>query len=310
MKSIIRTIVAAGALLAASVAAQATDIRLNYFPVGDSLAVYVAKDQGFFEKRGLNVQLNIVSNQQVNISSLVAGSADMGVTAAVNALLADEAGIELATVANVQVTKTPNTFFTAMIPRTDSGIKEPKDLAGKKVAVISLKGVHHILAVRWLRQAGVAENQVTWVETPFPQMSDLLKSGQVDAVVSTDPFAQRMIDEKIGYSIGEIFNSIPAGESVMLFAAPRDWAKAHAADIENFRAALKEAVAYIATNEASARESFARWTKQPAEVVARARFPNMVVDISKEQLDFWLNEATLQGVTRGSADTAAMVGYK
>jgi NitT/TauT family transport system substrate-binding protein len=63
------------ACLAAGSAGAATPITLLYTP-GDSFTEsYVAKDQGIFEKHGLDVTLTVGQNGSVITAALVAGSA-------------------------------------------------------------------------------------------------------------------------------------------------------------------------------------------------------------------------------------------
>jgi NitT/TauT family transport system substrate-binding protein len=53
------------ALVATATLAQTTKINLGYVPAGDWLPALVAKDKGFFDKRGLDVNLTkvaIISN--------------------------------------------------------------------------------------------------------------------------------------------------------------------------------------------------------------------------------------------------------
>lgn len=281
-----------------------TRVRIGFIPVSDFMPIFVAKDQGFFEKNKLDASLVQMANQQVILSALVAGDAEVGTTTAIKVLQADEAGIELTAVAGTQVTPIPT--YSIVAARAGSGIAKPADLVGKKLAVNSLNEIHHVIVTRWLREAGVDPKRVTFVEVTFPQMADVLKSGQVDAVMTTDPFARRIIDQKIGVEVGKPFESTPDGTSTSMYAVTRAWAKANPRAVAGFQAALKEAVDFIRGNEEAARASLGKWTKQPPEVVRTTAMPNLQPVLTKAQLDFWLQETARQGVTKGTADTAAL----
>ncbi len=68
----------AAACLAAGSAGAATKITLLYTP-GDSFTEsYVAKDQGIFEKHGLDVTLTVGQNGSVITAALIAGAAQIG----------------------------------------------------------------------------------------------------------------------------------------------------------------------------------------------------------------------------------------
>ena len=59
-------------------------------------------------------------------------------------------------------------------------------MKGKRIGVPGLNGVNHIVAMKWLENNGVDRKAVTYVETGFAQMGDLLKGGQVDVVVPVE----------------------------------------------------------------------------------------------------------------------------
>jgi len=176
----------AGTVLRPAAVQAATPIRVAYIPIVDELPLYVGVDQGFFQKRNLDVSLTAVANQGVLISALQSGSAEMGSSVLVSMLPAQEAGIALAAVATCVQFPVPKNV--GMLARADSGIKSAKDLAGKKVAVAGLKSYFHIMALRYLGEKNVSAAGITFVEVPFPQMPDLLKAGQIDVAIIVDPF--------------------------------------------------------------------------------------------------------------------------
>ncbi len=65
---------------------------------------------------------------------------------------------------------------------------KPQDLVGKKVGVPGLNAFLHVMFREWIKANGVDPKQVQFVETPFPQMNEIMKAGNVDAVVAAEPF--------------------------------------------------------------------------------------------------------------------------
>jgi NitT/TauT family transport system substrate-binding protein len=300
---------AAGTALAAGIApraaAAATPIRICYIPIVDELPMYVGVDQGFFKKRDLDVTGIIVANQGVLISSLASGSAELGSSVLVSMLPAQEAGISLAAVAACVTFPIPHNV--GVLARTGSDIKSAKDLAGKKVGIPGLKSYFQVMTTRWLAEKGVDAGKLTFVEVPPPQTADLLKSGQVDAVVTVDPFFHRIIDQKIGYQFDDFEATVPAGTLIDCYAATKDWAVKNPAAVKAFREGLVEAIAFIKKDEASARESLGRWTKQPAAVVADTAIPNFAVPVSANQIQWWIDLAKKQGLITGTINPRDML---
>ena len=294
---------AAGTALAGGIpraAAAATQIRVCYIPIVDELPMYVGVDQGFFKKRDLDVSGIIVANQGVLISSLASGSAELGSSVLVSMLPAIEAGIPLAAVAACVTFPIPHNV--GVLAKTDGGIKTAKDLVGKKVGIPGLKSYFQVMTTRWLAEKGVDAAKLTFVEVPPPQTADLLKSGQVDAVVTVDPFFHRIIDQKIGYQFDDFEATVPAGTLIDCYASTKDWALKNPVAVKAFREGLVESIEHIKKNEASARESLGKWTKQPPAVVADTAIPTFSVPVNAGQVQWWIDLAKKQGLIAGKVN--------
>jgi NitT/TauT family transport system substrate-binding protein len=299
---------AAAAALAAGrplTASAATAIRVCYIPIVDELPLYVGVDQGFFKKRDLDISLIPVANQGVLISSLASGSAEMGSSVLVSMLPAQEAGIALAAVATCVSFPVPKNV--GVLARTGGDVKAPKDLNGKKVAVAGLKSYFHVMVLRWLAEQNVDPSHVTFVEVPFPQMPDLLKSGQIDVAVTVDPFYHRILESKIGFQVGDFEATVPNGTIIDCYATMKDWAVKNPTAVHAFREGLTESIAYAKSHEASARESLAKWTKQSPEIVAETLIPNFTVPVSAGQIQWWIDLAKKQGLITANINPRDML---
>lgn len=295
----------AGTVLRPAPARAATIIRVAYIPIVDELPLYVGVDQGFFQKRNLDVTGTAVPNQGVLISALQSGSAEMGSSVLVSMLPAQEAGISLAAVACC--TSFPQPKNVGMLARTGSGIKSAKDLIGKKVAVAGLKSFFHVMALRYLAEKNVNPSGVTFVEVPFPQMPDLLKAGQIDVAIIVDPFYHKILDDKIGYQWDEFMATVPNGTIVDCYATMKDWAVKNIAAVHAFRDGLTEAIAYLKDNKASALASLEKWTKVPPAVAEETLDPTFTVPVSAAQIQWWIDLARKQGLITANINPRDML---
>ena len=300
---------AAGTALAAGIAPKpasaATQIRVSFIPIVDELPLYVGVDQGFFKKRDLDVSLTPVANQGVLISALASGSAEMGSSVLVSMLPAQEAGISLAAVAACVTFPIPHNV--GVLARTGGEIKSAKDLNGHKIGIPGLKSYFHLMVLRWLAEKGIDASRITFIEVPFPQMPDLLKSGQIDAVVTVDPFYHRILEQKIGFQFDDFEATVPAGTVIDCYATMKDWAVKNAGAVKAFREGLVESIAYLKKNEASARESLAKWTKQPPAIVEETLIPNFTVPVSTQQIQWWIDLAKKFNFIEGKVNAKDML---
>lgn len=302
------TIVAA-LLILGQQAEAATKIALLYTPAVDFAGCYVAKDRGFFAERGLDVELSLAQNGAVIAPALVSNSAQIGTPTLAVLLQADEQGLGLVVVAGGTVAPTPP-GATGVVAREGSGLKGAADLVGRKVGVPSFGGTLDVLAKNWVRASGADYRKVDWVEVPFPRMGDSLKAGLVDAVQAVAPFYRRIIDEKLGYSIGDPNADVPRGTLVVEYSATRAWVAKNAGAIRGFRAALVEATAYIAdpAHADTVRASIANYTKLPPEAAQTVEIPdNLQPQVKPDGFTFWIKAMRDQGLIKGNPDPASLI---
>ena len=295
----------AAVILMASPGTAATKIKLLYTAVSPYMASWVAKDQGFFEKRGLDVELSLAQNGSVIIAAILADSAQFGTPTPTVFLQAVDGGADQ--VALAATNTFPDTSKSGVLARTDSNIKTPQDLIGKKVGVPGLGGLLDVIFRKWLADQGIDTKKITYVETQFPQMSDLLKAGQVDAVVAVDPFYSRIIAQNTGYSAGDYTKTLPPGVIASVYSSTGKWANANTGAVKAFQESLVEAIAYAKANEASARESLARYTKLPPPVVAGIPIPSLAAKMSPQDLRFWIDVMKERGLLTGTPDPTKLV---
>lgn len=294
--------------LSAPPAIAATKITLLYTAVNAFVGSFVAADQGFFARRGLDVDLSLAQNGSVISAALVADAAQIGGPTPTVLLQANEQGLDLVVVAGTD--DYPQSVPSGVLVRTGSGIEAAADLVGRKVGVPGIGGIIDVLTRKWVQSAGVDYHKVDWVELQFPQMGDALKSGLVDAVASVDPFYSRIVDNKIGYSIGNYASIIPSGTIPVVYASTRAWATKNPNAVRAFRAALDDATAYVAdtANLASVRKSIAKYTKLPPQVADTLALPdNLNAHATAAGLRFWIGVSREQGLIKGNPDPEKLV---
>ena len=111
-------LVTLGAVLV-SLAAQNTGsasetLALGYAASDSYLAALVAKDSGLFEKRGLDVELQVISLNSAMPAALNAGTVQIAGTTAPVFLQAVDGGIDLVAIAGGNVAEKANTRFAAV----------------------------------------------------------------------------------------------------------------------------------------------------------------------------------------------------
>ena len=281
----------------------ATKIKLGYSAAAGFANAFVAAEEKIFAKHGLDVEMVLVPNSSTTPAALVSDSLQIATPTAPVTLQAIEAGLDLVILAGASVTVKGSTDV-AVLAREGSNIKTAKDFEGRKVATPGLNGFLHVLFREWMTLQGADWKKVTFVETPFAQLNDVLKAGQVDGIVTADPFKTRAVSTNAGYVVAHYVSEVGDGVTGGWFIASRRWADKNKEEARAFQLAMKEATDLAMKNPEILRKAIASHIKMPPEVLAQLTMPTLDATISAGQIDFWSNVCLKQGLTRKPTDPA------
>jgi len=292
--------------LSSSLSAAAEKVTIMYTATAAFASAFVAKDQGFFEKHGVDVTLQLNPNTSLVATAVASGSAEVGITTPTVAFQAVDNGIPLQSFASTNVFPDPSAAGLVVSPT--SGITGPKDLGGKKIGVPGIGGLLDVVMLEWVAVNGGDPSKINVVEISLPQTADVLKSGQVDGVAGVDPFLSRAVDLGVGKLVGDFMTVVPPGTVGGIFVTTKAWADAHKDAIRGMQDALDDALVYIKSNQDSARASLAKYTTLPPKVVAGLKWPNLSTHLSPEtSLKFWNELAVRQKLISTPIDLKAFI---
>jgi NitT/TauT family transport system substrate-binding protein len=292
--------------LSSSLSAAGEKVTIMYTATAAFASAFVAKDQGFFEKHGVDVTLQLNPNTSLVATAVASGSAEVGITTPTVAFQAVDNGIPLQSFASTNVFPDPSAAGLVVSPT--SGITGPKDLAGKKIGVPGIGGLLDVVMLEWVAVNGGDPSKINVVEISLPQTADVLKSGQVDGVAGVDPFLSRAVDLGVGKLVGDFMTVVPPGTVGGIFVTTKAWADAHKDAIRGMQDALDDALVYIKSNQDSARASLAKYTTLPPKVVASLKWPNLSTHLSPEtSLKFWNELAVRQKLINTPIDLKAFI---
>jgi NitT/TauT family transport system substrate-binding protein len=131
MKRWIRWI-AGVALMSASTAfaQEAVSLRLNWYLGGLHAPFYYGKDRGFYKQEGIDLTINEGRGSANTVQVVAAGSDTFGLADSSSVILTASKGAEIRSVMSVL-----NSTGFAVVSLASAGIKTPKDLEGKRLAV-------------------------------------------------------------------------------------------------------------------------------------------------------------------------------
>jgi NitT/TauT family transport system substrate-binding protein len=299
-------IVAVIALVATAGGAPAQQkITIGGTPNTGPATAMVADVEGIFQKHGFDAAYTLITINPSIPPALVSGSLQIGIPTPTTFLQSIDGGLDLVIIAGVadNSKRTP----LQIIVRKGSGIKEPKDLVGKKFGAPGLNAVLHVMTRHWLMQQGIDPKSVNFVEAVFPVHGDMLRSGQIDAVVSVDPFATGILARGDGVLLADLMSIFPEGNPNQMYVMTRDYATKNPAVVNAFRAAIDEAAAFIAANPEKARQDLGKVLKLPPSAVASLILPAVDTKVTAQQVAFWIDVMRKQNMLSRQIDPAKLI---
>jgi NitT/TauT family transport system substrate-binding protein len=304
---------AVAALLATSLtlapppaAAQGTKIVVGYTATADFAPGFIAVDQGLFKKRGLDVEFKIVPLNSQLPAAVESDSITMGGTTISVLLQAVDGGLDHVAVAGSGITDKNQDSF-GVVAKAGLPIAKAGDFAGKKVGAPGLGAFLHVLFRNWLIDNGVDYKKVTFVEVGFPQMADVLKGGNVDAVVTGEPVMGRIVSAGIGTKVSSFTDNLKVELPIIVYSATRKWVSANPAAAKAFREAIAEGTAIANKDHAAVRAATAKFIKMPPEVIANMKLGRWQAEVTDAGMQGWIDIMKRQDMLRSSLDVGKVI---
>jgi len=179
-------------------APQKVVFALNWFPVGDHAAYWVALEKGYYRQRGLDVDMQNSKGSGDSIAKVDTGRADVGLADSAVVIASSARGTKVKVVGMV-FDKSPLNVWS----RKDAPITKPKELEGKTVAAPPGDGQRQMFPA-FARLNGIDPTKVTWVN--------------VEPAAKVPALAEKRVDAVADYTTGLPFyeKAVGKGNAVML----------------------------------------------------------------------------------------------
>lgn len=272
--NLLRILLSAGllGLAAAAVAQQSPAPKLAPLKVGIlKMAAltnpWVAKQRGIFERNGLDVTLVEFRSGNEAISAHRGGSIDIVLAIPGTAMTATERGFDLVAVAQNEVAQKQSPDTGSIQVLKDSPYRTLADLAGKRIAVSGLHSQKTVAMQTVFRKAGIDPAKLQLIEIPFPSQFDALKSKQVDAVNTVDPYTTQLLASGLGRVIAwDYVDAIPE-QPLGAWFAKSAFTRSNADVIARFNKSIKESIDYMRADSERARREVVAYTGLDAALV-------------------------------------------
>jgi NitT/TauT family transport system substrate-binding protein len=298
-------------VLAAALTAPVRAAEISVTQWGTSLygAPYaVAMEKGFFKEAGVDITGIIGSGGGgTTVRNILASPLPYGEVALSAALAAQRQGLDVVIV-NAAIRSAAESTLLTM---PDSDIKSLKDLAGKKVAITSPKGVSEMLLLMELQKEGVDPASVTRVASGgYSNSLTLLQQGEVAAAGMIEPLS--IIRKAEFRTVARAKDILPAMTTAVGITT-REFAEANPGVIKAIIAGRRAGVQAIYADPTAAAEIVGRtFTLDPK--VAQEAVANMIGprywsegEINQAELDETVKGLALVGEVQDGVDWSKLI---
>jgi NitT/TauT family transport system substrate-binding protein len=312
--------------IAAMGTARAEDVlkaKVGVLRLSSSAPVFIAQDKGYFREAGLDVELKFFDAAQPIAVATTSGDVDFGVTAFTAGLynLAGKGVLKVIGGMSREKAGYPLIGYFASNNAYAAGLKTPKDLAGKRIAVTQVGSSFHYSLGLLADKYGFKLADVKIV--PLQSLSNAaaaLKGETVDAALLPISTARKLMDDGGAKFLGWVGDETP-WQLGAVFASPKTLtnkalvtkflgvlAKADREYHDVILASMKDGVAPINEQTKPLLEIIAKYTNLPVEqVVGNCAYidPDGKLDVKNVDNQIkWLQE---QGFADKGFDADAII---
>jgi NitT/TauT family transport system substrate-binding protein len=263
-----------------------------------SAVLLVGQEQGFFEDEGIELELASAASAAGGVPNVINGQLDVVLGGISGVVLAVAQGIPVQFVSGAvtDIETEQGTIYQTMVA-PDSGIESFADLEGKTVGVNSLNCCWDF----WIREAvekdGGDPSTLNLVQLPFPDQAAALRSGNVDAVSTLQPFATQLSQEgfvNIGDSPAVAYDNPEAGNTNYFMAT--SFLEEHPGLLERWQRAIQRSSDYANEHPEEIRALIVERVGTPAELVEQAPLPFYTAELDTDAIEKEAEFAVKYGV--------------
>jgi len=247
--------------------AQAEEIRFATQPMPSYAPIFVAKHKKWLDEELAKVGSkatfkwsSFAAGPPIN-ESFAAGQQDVGFLGDTPAIIGKAAGINTKIVG---LTSTGPKSLAVVVP-AKSGINSPKDLKGKKVAVVKGSYAHHLL-VLVLQKGGLTTSDIKFINLSQADIATSIVNGTIDAAAIWDPLLTKL--ETQG-AVRILADGTGIKKGALVIIASNDFVSKHRDQTKAILKAYQRGAEFIRSNPREAAQLITKDVNLPPELLLK-----------------------------------------
>ncbi len=239
--------------------AQADEIRLATQPSPFDAPIFVARHKGWVKEELAKVGAvpdvkwtSFAAGPPMN-ESFAAGQQDIGFLGDTPAIISNAAGVDTRIIG---ITSSGPKTLAVIVP-AGSKIRSPKDLKGKRVAVVKGSYAHHLL-VLVLQKGGLTTRDIEFINLSQADIATSIVNSNIDAAAVWEPLISKLESQGAAKVLAD-GSGIKKG--VLVIVSTRDFAAKHREQVKAILRAYDRGAKFIRSNPKEAAELIAEDVK-------------------------------------------------
>jgi NitT/TauT family transport system substrate-binding protein len=270
----IRPLLVAMLLLAApAYAQQPVAIHVGMIPIEPAALVYYAKEEGFFDKAGLNVEIEPNPSTPALASAVASGSIDITYGTIPNIAIAHVKGLPFVIIAP-GISDSATHFGGALMVAMNSTLQSGKDFNGKTLGTAGLGTIGEYNPRNWIDRHGGDSSTVKFIEIPFSETADAIAAGRIDGGYLSEPFVTLAERRKLAKMIPGTDDAMGPEYLATAWFTTSSWAQSHTDAVARFASAMHNAAVWANANQSKTVPMLQRYLKADPALTAQTRRPH------------------------------------
>jgi NitT/TauT family transport system substrate-binding protein len=242
-------------------------LRVIATPLDAAGAVFYAKDLGYFDRVGLDVEIIRPTDNGVTVSALAGGSTEIGYVNMPQIELAFHKGvpIQILVPAVLDDTTSGAQGDFLLVPK-NSSVKMAKDFEGKTLGTSPLKSQGDLSFNAWSDARGADSSKFKWVEIPFIALGEAMTQGRIDGAFTIEPYATQI--QSATRVFCHPFSAIGKRFIGSAFCVNPSWADANKDVARRFASAIHDAAVWGNKNHTQSGIILQKYSKVDSATIA------------------------------------------
>ena len=288
-------------------AGQNDKVKVGVIAIVDVAPIYLGKQKGFFTAHKIDLDLQTAQGGAAIVPGVLSNQFQFGFSNVTSLLLARSKNLPVRVVCNgVASTGVPGKDFGGVLVKAGSPIRSAKDLAGKTVAVNTLKNIGDTTVRASVRKAGGDPKAVKFVELAFPDMPAALQAGRVDAIWEVEPFVTAALGQGARLIASNYVDAAP-NLTVATYFTSDQLNKSNADLVSRFSEAMRQSLEYADAHPDEVRAVLGTYTKITPDVAAKLTLPKWPAEINQQSVRTLADLAVTDGLLTKAPDLSTLL---